>query len=163
MKVIGRYTHSVNGRDAITEKNLIPTEGLNHFLGVTLGAVSKNTTWYLALFEGNVSPAATWTGANFTANSTENTSETEGYSGSNRLTWTPGTAASGTISNSSNVASFTIATASSVVIYGAALLSAQGRGATTGTLASAIRFASPRTLSNGDVLQLTYEVQLTDS
>lgn len=163
MKAIGRYTHSVNGLDPITEYNLIPTEGLEHFLDVTLGGASQLTTWYLALFEGNVSPAATWTGANFTANATENTSETEGYSGSNRLTWTPDAVASGKISNAGTVASFTFSTASSVVIYGAALLSAQGRGATSGVLASAIRFASARTLNDGDVLQLTYEVELTDS
>lgn len=163
MKAIGRYTHWVNGEDPITEENLIPTEGLEHFLDVTLGGGSQLSNWYVALFEGNVTPAATWTAANFTSNSTENTSETEGYSGTNRGTWTPDAVASGKISNAGTPIQFTFAVTSPLVIYGAALLSAQARGATTGKLASAIRFASSRTLNNGDILQVTYEVELTDS
>ena len=75
----GKYTHSVNGQDEQVDYNLIPTEGLNHILGVALYSTSKINTWYVAPFSGNVTPGAGWTAANFASTATEITSTTDGF------------------------------------------------------------------------------------
>lgn len=159
----GQYFHSVNGMDERVDDNLIPAEGILYLLGAGLRGVTPVTTWYLALFSGGATPAANWTAANFTANASEITSQTEGYSGANRPAWTPTAPAAGAVSSETARSSFSIVATSTVTVTGAALLSAQARGATTGTLASASRFASSRTLNNGDIFELGYAVTLTDS
>lgn len=159
----GEYFHAVNGGDLRVDKNLIVDQGILYILGSALGATSKITPWYLALYSTAISPAAGWTAANFAATAGEITSTTEGYSGSTRPTWNPAAPASNQIDNLASLASFNIVCTTSVTINGAALLSANTRGATTGTLVSAGRFASARTLFNGDVFQLGYRVTLAGS
>lgn len=159
----GEYFDSVNGQDERCSKNLVPTEGINFLLGVALGAVSKSAAFYLAPFAGAVTPAANWTAANFTATASEITSQTEGFAGTARLAWTPGVASGGSIDNLSAKASFTIISASSLNINGAALLTDQARGATTGALISATKFAATRVVYNGDVWDCGYRLTLSDS
>lgn len=159
----GRYTHSVNGKDERVDHNLIPAEGIAYILGAALGATSKITAWYLTVFSGAVNPAANWTAANFTANATEITSATEGYSNATRPAWTAGAVSAGVIGNLASKATFNIVCTTSVNISGAALLSANTRGGTTGVLASASRFATVRQVYTGDAFELGYEVELQDS
>lgn len=159
----GRYTHSVNGKDVQIDHNLIPTEGIAYILGSALGATAKITTWYLAVFSGAVNPAASWTAANFAANASEITSTTEGYSNVTRPTWTPGSVTAGVIGNLASKATFNIVCTTSVNISGAALLSSNTRGGTSGVLASASRFATVRQVYSGDAFELGYEVELQDS
>lgn len=159
----GQYFHRVNGEDERVDDNLVPAEGILYLLGAGLRSVTPITTWYLALFSGGATPAANWTAANFASNATEITSQTEGYSGANRIAWTPTAPAAGSVSSETARSVFNIVATSTVTITGAAVLSAQARGATTGTLVSASRFASSRTLNGGDVFELGYAVTLTDS
>lgn len=159
----GMYVHDVNGMDVRYDPNLLPTEGLTHMLATELGAGTQITAWYLALYSGNVSPAASWTAANFTANATEITSNTEGYSETTRRAFTPAAAAAASINNLASKAQFTIATATSVGIWGCALLSDSAKGGTSGKLVSASKFASQRTLSDADLFNLGYTVSLTSS
>jgi hypothetical protein len=159
----GVYVHSVNGKDEQEDPNLIPSQGILYILGAALGNVTPITTWYLALYSGNSTPVAGWTAANFTANAVEIVSQTEGYTGTDRKTWTPGVASAGAIGNLSSRAAFDIATTTTVSIRGAGLLSSAPRGSTSGTLVSASLFAQPRTLVSGDVFELGYSVTLTDS
>lgn len=159
----GRYTHSVNGKDVQVDHNLIPAEGIAYILGTALGATSKITNFYLAVFSGNVNPAANWTAANFATNASEITSTTEGYSNATRPAWTPGSVTAGVIGNLSSKATFNILCTTSVNISGAALLSSNTRGGTTGTLVSASRFATVRQVYSGDAFELGYEVELQDS
>ena len=164
--VRGKYTHSVNGgQDERVDYNLLPAEGIKHILDVCLGATAKTATWYLALF-GNATPAANWTAGGsptFATAASEIVSGTEGYSETYRQAWVPGVATAGVIGNLASRAEFTIVTASTLDIYGAALLSSQTKGGTSGVLVSASRFANKRTQSNGDTFELGYEVELTDS
>jgi hypothetical protein len=157
----GMYFHSVNGQDEQESPNLINDEGILHFLNVVMGATAKIPTWYLALYSGAISPAGSWTAANFTANATEITSNTEGYSQTVRQTFVPGVAASGAIDNLASRASFTIACTTSINVNGAGLLSVSTKGGTTGVLLSSTRFATQRTLFNADIFQLGYRVTLT--
>lgn len=159
----GHYFESVNGKDERIHKNLIPAEGIDFILNVALGAVAKAAAFYLAPFAGAVTPAANWTAANFAATASEIVSQTEGFSGVIRPTWTPTAASGGNIDNLTAKAQFTIITASSLNINGAALLTSNARGGTSGTLLSATKFASTRVVYNGDIWDCGYRVTLADS
>lgn len=159
----GKYTHSVNGGDERIDYNLIPAEGIAYMLDAGLNGGTPITNWYLGLFSGAVDPASNWTAANFASLATEITSTSEGYTEVTRQAWTPAAPAGGVISNTGTKAQFTIAATTSINVSGAALLSDSARGGTTGTLVSASRFASARTLYDADVFELAYEVELQDS
>lgn len=161
--VEGEYFVSSPGYADSIEPNLLPTEGLNHMLMVALSSTAKLNTFYLALFSGNYTPTSGLTAANFASTATEIVSGTEGYSESTRRTWTPAAASAGQIDNIATKAEFTIATATSITVRGAALLSEAAKGATTGVLISASRFAQNRVQYNSDIFSLGYRVRLTSS
>jgi len=161
--VHGRYIHGVNGADWQTDANLVPTEGLNSLLTQGVCGGTQITAWYLALYAGAISPTSSWTASNFASTATEITSGSEGYTQSTRVSYVPGTPASGAVDNSASLAAFTIATATSLTVNGAGLLSASAKGATSGKLMSASRFASARSLSNGDTFNLGYAVDGTST
>jgi len=149
--------------EVVPQCNLLTTESIKNILDVVYGGTAKQSVWYISLFSGNYTPVAGLTAANYPANATENTSETEGFSGSNRIEFVYAASSGGKIGNLASRAEFTIVTASSVTFYGAAMLTVQTRGATTGVLGSAVRFSSARTRENGDTFTLGYEVEITDS
>lgn len=158
----GEYFGRVNG--GIWEKegdNLITTEGLAHILNVALGTTAKPAGYFLALFSGAAAPAANWTAAGFAATANEITSMSEGYTAATRPTWTPGTATGGSIDNLTTVASVTIATAASLNVTGAALLTNSTRGGTGGVLVSASKYAATRTFHNNDNYDIGYRLNLT--
>lgn len=159
----GKYYHTVNGEDLRIDPNLLPAEGILEILEVYFSAGTKPNTFYLSLFTNNTPPLSTWTAANYEANAAENTSQTEGYSGTNRPTWVPGAAAAGKIGNLTGRASYTIVATTTVSFWGAGMHTAQARGATSGTLPSSTRFAAQRTLNDTDTFELGYEIELTDS
>lgn len=155
----GLIVHDVNGQDVRFDHNLVPTEGLNHVLDVTLHGSAQITAWYLGLFSGAVNPAATWTAANVTANSTEITSGTDGYSEATRVAFNEAAASAGSITNAANKAAFTIVMSSgNLTVNGCFLASASAKGATTGTLYSATRFSAARTLADADIFNLGYTI-----
>lgn len=159
----GLYIHDVNGQDVREDPNLLTDEGLTHMLAVVLGGSAKISQWYLALYSGAISPAAGWTAANFAATANEIVSGTEGYSETTRRLFQPGAATANTIDNTANKGSFTIVTASSLTVQGAALLSDNTKGSTSGTLVSATRFTTPRVLQNTDVYNVGYRVSMTST
>lgn len=159
----GMYVHDVNGQDERMDPNIITDQGLMYFLSVGLNNGAKIATWYLALYAANYTPVAGLTAASFPATASEITSGTEGYTEGTRPTWTPSAPSGNIIDNVAAKAAFTIATASSLTVNGAALLSDATKGAVTGTLVSATKFAAARTLYNTDVFNLAYRVQLTSS
>ncbi len=158
----GEYFGRVNG--GLWEKegdNLITTEGLAHILNVALGATAKPAGYFLALFSGAAAPAANWTAAGFAATANEITSMSEGYTAATRPAWTPGTATANSIDNLTAVASVTIATAASLNVTGAALLTNSTRGGTGGVLVSASKYAAARTFQNNDTYEIGYRLNLT--
>ncbi len=159
----GVYVHSVNGADEQTSENNLPDEGLIYLLNVGLNNATKLTAWYLALYAANYTPLAGLTAASFPATASEITSGTEGYSESTRQVWTPTTPTTPLIDNLANKAAFTIVTASSLTVYGAALLSESAKGAVTGKIMSATKFTASRTLYNTDTFNLAYRVSLTST
>lgn len=160
---VGEYFHTVNGQDERVDKNLLVDEGILYVLGVALGATAKISNWHLAPYATAISPATTWTAANFAATAGEITSLTEGYSAATRPAFTPAVPSLNRIDNLASRAEFNIVCTTSVTVNGAGLVSVNTRGGTTGTLASAVRFGTARTLFNGDVFQLGYRVTLSGS
>jgi len=159
----GGYLHDVNGLDERFDKNLLPDEGLIYLLSVGLNNGTKLATWYLSLYAANYTPLAGLTAASYPATASEITSNTEGYTEATRPVWTPTPPTTPLIDNLANKASFTIATASSLTVSGAALLSEATKGAVTGKLISATKFSAARTLYDTDVFNLAYRVQLTST
>lgn len=169
----GAYVHDVNGQDERMDSNIVTSEGLAHMLDVELHDATKVATWYFRLFSANTTPLYSWTAANFTANATEITSNTEGYSETTGQAFVEAAAvaaggagtASASITNSANKAAFTIATASpsGINVWGAGLLSSSTKGGTTGTLMSASKFSAVRTLYNTDIFNLSYTLTLTST
>lgn len=161
--ISGTYIHDVNGQDERTDPNLLPDEGLMYLLTVGLYNGTKLATWYLSLYAANYTPLANLTAASYPATASEITSNTEGYTEATRPVWTPSAPSANMIDNLANKAAYTIATASSLTVNGAALLSESAKGAVTGKLASATKFGAARTLYNTDVFNLAYRVQLTST
>ena len=137
--------------------NLIPTEGLNYMLGAALTGVAQSSTWYIALFEGNYTPAAGVTAATFPADATECTAYTE----ASRVTWTPGAIAAGSVSNTASKAVFTMNATKTV--YGIAQTSVATKSAITGTLVSVARFAVAKSVVSTDVLNVTSTLTATSA
>lgn len=161
LRAQGGYFHSVNGKDECFDPNLIVDQGLIYMLGVSFGATAKISNWYLALYAGAITPAANWTAASFAATASEIVSGTEGYSNATRPVFTAGTPAANEINNLAADAVFNIVCTTSLTVNGAGLLSNSAKGSTAGTLGSASRFATARTLYNGDTFELGYRVTLS--
>lgn len=136
--------------DAWEQPNLVVNEGLNSLLGVMFNSATQITTWYLGLFEGNYTPVAGVTAATITAASTECTA----YDEATRVEYTEAAPSGQAITNSASRATFTFN--ATKTIYGAFLVSASAKSATTGTLFSAARFASAKAVVDEDQLLLTY-------
>lgn len=155
----GAFRHSVNGGDVAIDKNLVVNEGLNYLLSTAFGGGAQISQFFIAPFSANVTPVATWTGANFTASATEFTA----YAGSTRLEWVRGAAASQAIGNTASPAVFTYSAGGPYNLYGMALLSASAKSATTGILAVATRFSAPRLNQQaGDRLSVEYVLTAQD-
>lgn len=154
IKVGGRFhiEHVRNGEviDREDVSNLVVNEGLDHLLNTVFHGGAQITTWYLGLFEGNYTPVATATGASISGAS----SECVAYDEAQRQEYKEGAASAQSITNSGDKAVFTMNATKTV--YGAFLTSNGAKGATSGTLFSAARFASPKQVADDDQLLLTY-------
>lgn len=129
------------------KKNLVVTEGLNHVLSSTFDGGTQVTTWYVGL------KGAGTVAAGDTMSSHSGWTENVDYSQSVRQTLTLGTASSGSIDNTGNLATYTInATAT---IAGAFITSDNTKSGTSGTLYGAVDFSSSRSVISGDTLTVT--------
>ena len=135
--------------DRETIHNLIPDEGVKHMQEVIFKAATQVNPWYLSIFEGNYTPIAGLTAAAYPAAATECTAYTAGT----RLEWIEGAVVGGSLDNSASKAEFTMN--ADKTIYGAVLSSAAAKGAVTGVLGSAVRFATAKAVLSGDILRLT--------
>lgn len=159
--VSGEYFDRINGGEWQHTSNLVVNEGLAHLLNVAMGGKAKASGYYLALFSGATAPAANWTAANFAAVSSEIVSLTEGYTNATRPQWTPTDTTTNQIDNFTATATVTIATSSQLNVTGAALLTNNVRGGTSGTLISASKYSAARTFQDGDVYDIGYRLSFT--
>jgi len=119
------------------------------------------TTWYVAIFESDTTPAAGTTYA--VPVYTESTAYTEGA----RQAYVEAAASSKVTTNSASKATFTMN--ATKTIYGAALVGG-GTDATDntdvaggGTLYCAAKFTSSKSVENGDVLKVTITITAADA
>ena len=134
--------------------NRVVDQGLNYTLNAALRGESVVSTWYIAPYASNTTPAANITAANFASSLTEFTNYTE----ANRVTWvSDGAATALSLVNDAAPALFTIGDGVQTTIYGAGLLSAQAKSATSGTC-----FAAGRLQGGGNISGLAegYEVRI---
>ena len=164
----GVYSHWITGYESETavDHNIVPDQGLNHMLNVVLkgptGAGTQITTWYLMLHSGSGTPSAALTAANYNGTLSEITSGTEGYTEGTRVTWVGDAVdvVNTEVTNDASPATFSIATASSLAVNGAGLVSVSAKGSTSGVLLSAGKFGATRNLSDTDEFNLKYKVDL---
>jgi hypothetical protein len=159
----GTYTHWVTGYESeiAHDHNIIPDEGLNHFLNVVLlGSPAASADFYVMLHSGTGTPTAALTAANYDATLSEIVSGSEGYSESTRVLWSPDAVdtVNTEVTNAASPAAFTIVTASSLAVNGAGLVDISTKGSTSGTLVSAGKFSATRNLANTDVFNMRYKV-----
>lgn len=154
----GHWETQVGNGPWTVDPNIVVNEGILHFLDVTLAQGTAKSAFYIAPFSGNVTPGATWTAANFTANSTEFTN----YDETTRVLWAKDAAASNAIVNNTTPALFTIGVSGGTV-RGAGLMSISTKSATTGVLISAARFSADKTLVEDEELRIKYTISGTSS
>lgn len=150
-------THRRGGKILSVEavENLVPIQGLNHFLSVTVGNGAQVATWYVGIFSGNYTPVITDTMSTFVGLSTEFL----GYTETTRVEWKESVPASGSSTNAALPAVFTIN--SPTTIFGAFLSSNSAKGATAGTLLSATKFADPKAgLISGDTIDVVIPINM---
>lgn len=162
LKLGGVFTHGVLRDGKLIggeedDSNIVVNQGLNHILDVAFHNQTQTATWYIGLFKGNYTPAATDTAANITANATEATE----YDEATREEWIEAAAAAQAVTNSANRATFTMN--ATVTIYGAFLVSSSTKSGTAGVLSAASRFSSQRDLVDDDELLITYTLNAADA
>lgn len=132
-----------------SETNLIPTEGLNSFLGVNLHADAQNPAWYMGIGSGNYTVQPTDTAATIAGLVTEITT----YTG-NRPQVVFAAPAAASITNSANKATFTLNAVVATITNAFIMSAATGN---VGVLLSSLKLATARTgLASGDQLIVTF-------
>lgn len=133
--------------------NIVVTAGLNRYLDASLKTGLAAPTISLGLITGP-GGGNTYAAADVMSSHggwTENTT----YSNSTRVTWTPGTIASGSVSNSASVAVFNI-NGAIASLAGCFMCDNSTKGGTTGTLIGEGNFSGgDRVLQNLDTLSIT--------
>ena len=131
--------------------NGVTNEGLNSNLGVYFNSVTQITAWYAGLINDPATLAAADV-MNAHAGWTENV----GYTEANRVTFVFDAAASQSIANGTTSADFNINAVGT--LHGIFVVSNNTKSGTTGTLWATAPFASPLSVTGGDLLKITYTV-----
>lgn len=153
--------HADGSRDVALDPNLVVDEGLIYLLNTGFAGGTAKTAWYVALFEGNYTPAAGLQAAGFDTAANELT----GYASGTRPAWTVSATSTPSLGNTGSEALFVFDSSGPYTAYGAALLSSAVKGNNAGDkCASATRFAAPRTgLNSPDKLAVEYIVTAQDA
>lgn len=127
--------------------------GLNIMTNETIALLAADTfptTFYMALWEDNVVPLQTWTGATFAAAAGEITSTADGYVEATRPVLAD--------INGVDPAEFNMrSTGSPVTVYGIAILDGDTRGGTGDALIAAKRFpTAPELFDDQDIFDVRY-------
>ena len=152
----GIVQYSKRGEPVEQTHNLIVDQGLTYLVEAATGGTAQISTWYVAVFTGDVSVQGSWTAANFASNATEFTN----YENGNRPTWEKGAVATGARDSFSNKAEFK-STVNGAMIRGAALISSATKGGTTGVLIGATRFNTAKPLDEEEILDVGYGLQIS--
>ncbi len=142
-----------------TAKNGVTNLALNDILNVYLRNTTQKASWYIGLVDGGVSFSA-FAAADYVG-SHGGWTENKAYSGSTRPQWSPGAAASQSVSNSSTV---DFAMTGTATIKGLFLISDSDNSQELGLIFSTAAFSGGNQgVNNGDTLKITYTVSAASS
>lgn len=139
------------------EHNLMPLEGINHMLDVTLIGGGQVTEWYLGLYENDYTPSSADVAATFPTLAGEATA----YSAAARLTLALGSADAGVTSNAASRSEFEFT--ETKTIQGGFIVSTPTKGSTAGVLLSAVKFSSPRVVDDEFILRVTAGLRIVST
>ena len=145
-----------------TGENIVTYQGMNKILDHIGGNTTLPQTWYINLFKNNITPATSDTALSCLGSTGTygECTDSDLDPQTNRQSITFGSASNGTIA-SSNTIQFIVK--QSLTIYGGFVTSTQAKLDTNGVLLSAKKFASPRAVQSGDILQITIVYTMTTS
>lgn len=138
--------------------NLVVDEGLYYSLDVSFMDGTKYTSWYVALYEDDVSPVAGWDYAGITTDQDEFTE----YDESTRPLWDPSAITSLSLTDE---VTFTASTGANTTIYGSYVVNVSTKGDSasgSGIMWCATRFGTPRPFVATEVLNVTYAINSQD-
>lgn len=136
-------------------ENLVVTAGRNQLLDATLKTGDASPAYYVGLKDtGTVVAADTMASHAGWATITP-------YSDATDPAFTPGTVAAGSVDNSASKAAFNINATDDV--YGAFLKDSSTKGGATGLLYGGGDFGAPRSVADGDTLNVTVTCSITSS
>lgn len=139
------------------DHNLLPVEGINHMLAAEFLGGAQVSTWYLGVYTNDYAPQSTDTMATFPGLAGEATA----YSATTRVALVFGSPTGGLIDNSASKAELTFT--SNTTVRGGFISSNSTKGSTSGVLASAVRFSSPKAVEAGYTLTITAGNLITSS
>jgi len=155
----GIFGISRNGGPIEVLDNTVVYQGLDYLFNV--GGL-LHTPMYIAPFANNTAVASTLTAATFASTQGEFTNYVE----TTRQLWSPpgGGSANGVVTNSAAPATITISTGGQTAVYGAGLVTASAKSATTGYLFCAALATTAKTgLENGETLSFNYTIAATST
>lgn len=136
-----------------TSPNIVFNAGLDYLVGVALGAVSQEATWWCGLLDASPTFSATNTWTDLT--------EITVYSAATRPVWTDASTGVGQRDNSGSVAAYTIESA--VTCGGVFLVATNTKGANGKLVYSGVAFTGGnRILATNDKLEVTYTQSVAD-
>lgn len=150
----GAYEVYHNGELVEIAENLVPAAARTYLLKAGVAGGAQISTWYGMPFINAVDPTSGLTAGNFNATLAEFTN----YAGT-RPTWAQDAESGQAIVNGTTLMSITVGAGADQVINGFALVSTNTKGGSGGTLLAATRFAAPRPVLEGDVLEFKYTMQ----
>ena len=144
-----------DGREAWVEEwdNLIPTAGLDFLAQVPFGGASPISNFYVGLFDKNYIPQDSAASADLPLV----IGEFVGYEEAARPQWAR-QYNSGTHSNASGPAVFTVSPGVTRTLYGGFVCSAEAKGGNSGLVVSVGRFDNPREVYPDQRLELTVSI-----
>ena len=153
-----KFEHIRNGVVIDTEvvDNIIPDVGRDYILNAAMNGGAQFSSWYVGIYEGNYTPLAAETMADFPTSATELTTS---YDETARVALVDGALSSGLWSNAASPAEFTFN--ASKTVYGGFITSAPTKGGLTGILLSAVKAGTSKAVVSGDVLKVTAGITLT--
>lgn len=155
----GVFKYNKRGEEEESSPNLVVNEGLDYLLAASIGLTSPIGSWYVALYTGDVTVLASWTGATWSGLASEWTD----YVNVTRPDWQKGAVSGGGANSFNNKAEFESNSATQV-IFGAALISVAtkgGSGDAGSTLIAASNFSTSKSLDVAEILDVGYGLQLT--
>jgi len=137
-------------------RNLVTDEGLNDNIVTNFKDGTKKPNWYIGLLGGNQTPAANWTASGVGSQYTELTA----YAETERQLWNTGSVSAKTLTNSLNVATFSIN--GPATVYGAFITSLITKSGNTGVLWCASLMGVARPVVANDIFRVTYTINNQD-